>query len=360
MMRSEEERQLLCGLIQRYSPSGREAEAADYLLHWLDVPGIRTYVDEAHNAVASWGDGEETICILGHIDTVPGELPVSETETCLAGRGAVDAKGPLAAAASALLRLAGVHHPPSNGKILLIGAADEEGSSSGANYLLRTIESVPSHLIIAEPSRPDRITLGYRGCIHGTYRVESRCAHTASEHPGACDQIHANWNEVVRFAAEHNTRKDGKPRSPFYRLDPGLRRLASEYNGSTEKAEIDFEVRIPPAVPAQKMQQHLFDRLPGNLHITSAADAYISDRNTQVVRAFLRAIRDHGRTPGFSLKTGTSDMNVVAPHWRIPALAYGPGNPELSHTNDERVQWEEYETAIDVLSSSLATLLASL
>src|SRR3546814_5726214 len=38
----------------------------------------RASVDEAGNAVGLMGEGERQVMLLGHIDTVPGEIPVRE------------------------------------------------------------------------------------------------------------------------------------------------------------------------------------------------------------------------------------------------------------------------------------------
>ena len=53
-------------------------------------------VDRTGNAVGVLGDGPREMVLLGHIDTVPGEIAVHRDGDALYGRGAVDAKGPLA------------------------------------------------------------------------------------------------------------------------------------------------------------------------------------------------------------------------------------------------------------------------
>jgi LysW-gamma-L-lysine carboxypeptidase len=76
------------------------------------------------------------------------------------------------------------------------------------------------------------------------------------------------------------------------------------------------------------------------------------------VRSFLGAIRqvDAAAQPGFVVKTGTSDMNVVAPVWRCPILAYGPGDSALDHTPDEHLPLDEYWRAVMVLEQALRNL----
>jgi LysW-gamma-L-lysine carboxypeptidase len=61
--------------------------------------------------------------------------------------------------------------------------------------------------------------------------------------------------------------------------------------------------------------------------------------------------------PKFKVKTGTSDMNVLAPHWRCPVVAYGPGDSALDHTPHEHISVQEYQQAIAVLTRTLQLLI---
>jgi len=85
--------------------------------------------------------------------------------------------------------------------------------------------------------------------------------------------------------------------------------------------------------------------------------AHRAEKSTPLVRAFLRAIRGAGEKPRFVVKTGTSDMNVVAPVWGCPVLAYGPGDSSLDHTPDEHIDLTEYLRAIEVLKTALEHLI---
>ncbi len=67
-----------------------------YLCDAMTQRGFRTHVDAAGNAIGEIGDGPRHIVMLGHIDTVPGEIPVRIEGDDLYGRGSADAKGPLA------------------------------------------------------------------------------------------------------------------------------------------------------------------------------------------------------------------------------------------------------------------------
>ena len=123
--------ELLEGLLQRYSPTHHEAEAVNYLVAQMSAAGFAARVDEVGNAVGVIGDGPREVLLLGHIDTVPGFIEVRREDDRLYGRGAVDAKGPLACftAASAL---AGAR---AGYRFVVIGAVGEEGDSRGAQWV---------------------------------------------------------------------------------------------------------------------------------------------------------------------------------------------------------------------------------
>jgi LysW-gamma-L-lysine carboxypeptidase len=87
-----------------------------------------------------------------------------------------------------------------------------------------------------------------------------------------------------------------------------------------------------------------------------AIPAYLCEKNTPLVRAFLAGIRAAGGKPGFVLKTGTADLNIVAPAWGCPAVAYGPGDSALDHTPDEHIVLQEYTAGVQALHATLLRL----
>ncbi len=103
----------LIGLVSQYSPSGQERGAVDWLVARMKSHGYGdAFIDDAGNAVGVMGKGPKQIVLLGHIDTVRGEIPVrveplgsARDASLLFGRGAVDAKGPLACFVDAVTKV---------------------------------------------------------------------------------------------------------------------------------------------------------------------------------------------------------------------------------------------------------------
>src|SRR3712207_8643714 len=118
----------------------------------MTARGFRAEVDAAGNAVGTIGDGPRRVVLLGHIDTVPGRIPVRIEDGVLHGRGAVDAKGPLAAfvVAGAAASL------PEGVRLTVVGAVGEETLGSlGATWLARHRQA-PDAVVIGEPSEIGR------------------------------------------------------------------------------------------------------------------------------------------------------------------------------------------------------------
>src|SRR5689334_9175807 len=88
------------------SLSREEGAAAAFLVEQMDRLGMRARVDGAGNAVGGIGESGPLIVLLGHIDTVPGEIAVRVEDGKLYGRGSVDAKGPFATFVCAAARVA--------------------------------------------------------------------------------------------------------------------------------------------------------------------------------------------------------------------------------------------------------------
>ncbi|MHC1782226.1 MAG: [LysW]-lysine hydrolase [Anaerolineaceae bacterium] len=340
---------LLQGLLANYSPTGQEAGAVEFLVEEMRRRGFSAAVDDLGNAVGSIGSGPNEIVLLGHIDTVPGQIEVHREGDQLFGRGAVDAKGPLACFVEAASQVA----VPTGCKITLIGAVAEEGDSRGAKFVVD--KHAPKFTIIGEPSGWERVTLGYKGSSWFEYSVEKTMAHTASAQESACEAAVNFWNSLKTTAAEFN---QDKPRV-FDQLTPTLRAMNSESGEYVETARLRVGMRLPSQINLEQAVE-LTSNLAGEgqVKLIDGVSAWRADKNNALVRAFLGAIRAEQGTPGFVLKTGTSDMNIVAPAWGCPIVAYGPGDSNLDHTPGEYILVSEYLAGVRVLAKALASLIA--
>jgi len=342
-------RDLIVGAVSRASVSGQEAEVADFLRGWMAAHGFAAHVDASGSAVGVRGSGPITVVLLGHIDTVPGHIPVRLDDSgVLHGRGSVDAKGSFctfAAAVSGLERAA-----LAAATFICVGATEEEvASSKGARHAATQYR--PDLVLIGEPSGWEGITLGYKGRLIVKAEVRKDNFHTAGEGSSAGDDLTEGWFRVRQWAAQASSE------GVFGRVQATVQSLGAESDGLEQVARGVFGLRLPPQMPPQLAREQLSALLADleSLTLDFAGDetAVRYGRDSPMARALRVAIRQCGGTPVFKLKTGTSDMNVVAPHWSVPTLAYGPGDSSLDHTPQERLDLAEYDTAVQVLRTAL-------
>ncbi|HLH63322.1 MAG TPA: [LysW]-lysine hydrolase [Ktedonobacteraceae bacterium] len=353
---------LLHNMLTISSYSGQESALARYLAEQAQQMGLHTTVDETGNFIASthpldYNMQQSPIILLGHMDTVRGHIPVRLQDGILYGRGAVDAKGPLAAFICAAARIANdlpgdsIHHP-----IIVVGAVEEESATSrGARAVVAHYR--PAACIIGEPSGSHAITIGYKGRLLVEYSLSRPVHHSAGQQANSSEIAIAFWNRVQNHAAAWN--EQHAPHSAFAALMPSLRSINSSQDGLEEHTQLLIGYRLPPdydIAGLRDMIGHWAREDDASINFHGEEAAFQSTRTTSLARAFSSAIRAAGGQPIFKHKTGTSDMNVVGPVWGQNIVAYGPGDSRLDHTPQEHIQISEYLQAIDILQRVLGEL----
>jgi [amino group carrier protein]-lysine/ornithine hydrolase len=339
----------LIGLVSQYSPSGQERGAVEWLVTRMKSLGYRdAYIDEAGNAVGVIGQGPKQVVLLGHIDTVPGEIRVEQDAILLYGRGSVDAKGPLACFVDAVAQVGA----RDEWQFVVIGAVEEERDSQGARFVATQYK--PDFAIIGEPNHWDCVALGYKGSAWANLTVRRGQAHTASGEETACESALELWLRIKAYVESFNA---DRPKV-FDKLLLTLRGMESDSNDFEQWARLKVGVRLPVDISPADWYGKLNEVANGALVEPTgfAVPAWRCEKNTQLVRAFLSGIRSQGGEPRFVYKTGTADLNIVAPVWKCPTLVYGPGDSSLDHTPDEHISLEEYLKAVSVLRAALIRL----
>lgn len=394
-----EAEELLTRLVEISSFSGAELEASRFLVEAMRKLGYdRWEVDAVGNAVGELGaaDAGRTVVLLGHIDTVYGDIPVRVEELAdgpvLFGRGSVDAKGALATFTAAAARLGSDWAHKNDIRLVVVGAVEEEAATSkGARFIRDRFdghkEPMPDFCIIGEPSGVSRITLFYKGRLLLEMEASQPMAHSAGPSPGVATAAVDLWNMIRAYADNLNRHK---PKS-FDQVQPSLREIRTWTDEAMyDRVWIKIGLRSPLGFGADEFLKEIWqwvkdrtdDRSPppcppyvvgkdaapqrfrfegGEMPIEFCVHghepAWRSDRNSPLVRSFLAAIREQTSVrPRFVSKSGTCDMNVVGPRWYCPIVAYGPGDSGLDHTPNEHIRLDEYWQAVLVLESALYRL----
>lgn len=348
---SEFAERVVLDLVCTPSLSGQEQAAAAVFVRHAQAIGLQAEIDAVGNAIARRGqqDASLHLMLLGHIDTVPGEIPVRIEDGVLHGRGSVDAKGPLAAMLLATARA----ELPADVCITVVGAVGEEAAGSiGARHLVDRF--TPNACIIGEPSGVDGVTLGYKGRLLGRVTASHCNAHSAGPHPSASDVVLEWWSRVRQVVEQHNMDRA----RVFEQVQASVRSLQSDEDGLIQRAAMELGFRLPPGCDPHAFAHELDAQVSDGLAVQWSGHeaAVVSPRNDPVVRALSAGVRSIGSRPRPKHKTGTADFNVVAPHWGCPIAAYGPGDSLLDHTPKEHLLLEEFHRSIDVLTYAVQAL----
>jgi LysW-gamma-L-lysine carboxypeptidase len=342
---SEPDLALLRGLVEIPSLSRREGDAVEWLVARMAERGFRASVDDAGNAVGEIGTGQVHVVLLGHIDTVPGEIPVRIEGDDLLGRGAVDAKGPLAAFVAAATE------PAAGVRVTVVGAVEEESpTSAGARY--RATLPAPDWCVIGEPSGWDAVTVAYKGRLTLDVVLSREARHGAAPGPTVAEEALALWEHVRESASG----RANAARS-FERLDCRLESIeAGAGDGLVERAQLRIGYRVPPGLDPGDLEAaaaSLAER-DGDTRVVVTTQGREEPVRTARTSPLARAIAAAGGQTTFKEKSGTSDMNILFPAWGCPMVAYGPGDSRYDHTPIERLSIADFARSITVLKGVLS------
>lgn len=348
--------QLLLDTLKIYTPSEKEGPLASFLQRQMrDEFGFRnTRIDSAGNVLGETGEGSTHVLLCGHMDTVPGELPVKLEGRRIFGRGAVDAKSALCAMIVAASQLRG-----GNLKLTVAGATREEGDSLGIETLMKAGERY-AFAILGEPAGASRVTVGYRGRIQLEVRTTTSGGHASSPwaHPSAVDEA---LQILERFKSYEKLHSEAENRYRSLSIALTIISGGAYSNVIPVGCKMTLDVRVPLGMNCVTVLSDLggiardYERDRGvvKVRLTSEkpTEPYESDPNSPIIRSFQRSIiKNLGAKPALIHKTGTGDMNTLAEMTKIQCATYGPGDAKLAHTDQEFVEVKDYLNSIKVLT----------
>jgi acetylornithine deacetylase len=322
------------------SVSQDEHELARYLLDFVKFPSVEGKIDDAGNIVFRKGNGPHTLLLLGHIDTVPHVWPVHTDSRGLTGRGVVDAKGCFVN----FIHMLEDVEVPEQGSLLVIGAVEEEISSSKGAYFVRDHYQADA-VIIGEPSGEDSLTLGYFGLFKLRITI-----HRAQEHTAAKDTVSV-IDELYNVVSDIRERvRDIDPQSLYSLIDIDHR---NDRGFLTVTGMLNFRIS-PAAGNNYKSKIDLNFGEDVTVEILRDTPGFANSRSDTLVKAFVRGFAKQGKSIHYIKKRGTSDMNTLATTWdSVPMVAYGPGDSSMDHTNEEYLHNDEVESTRAILKQAV-------
>lgn len=351
--------ELLKRALEIYTPSRSEAQLANLIKEkCLDDLGFeKVNIDSVGNVIATKGNGTPRILLCGHMDTVPGQIPVRIDSGFLFGRGASDAKAPL------ISMLLACSEFKQRGTIIFAGVVDEEGNATGIKELVKNNLSI-DYAIFGEPSGINRITISYKGRI----ALKLTCDVLDSAHASApwlsknsIEEVFEVWKLLSAEISAKYDKTDNKSNS----VSLSLTEISggSSHNVTPQKCKVTIDIRVPNGVKCLEILNHLdtsirniseMRKVKITYRIEDMTEAFEADHSSPLVRALSLSILDVCKVRSVLLrKTGTGDMNVLGNSLNIPVVTYGPGEPHVSHSKDEKVEIQSYLTSIEIYNRAL-------
>lgn len=356
--------ELLKNALDLYTPSRSESQLANFLKDiCMDLGFEQANIDSVGNIIAIRGSGDPTILLCGHMDTVPGIVPVRLEGDYLYGRGASDAKAPLVS-----MLLAAADIPKQTCTIVFAGVVDEEGNATGIKNLVKDSTLKPHYAIFGEPSGIDNITISYKGRLE----IRLMCDVENSAHASApwlalnaVDELFNVWNYLKNsFSSKELGHSANNNRADEVSFSLTEITGGTSHNVTPQKCRMTIDIRIPTKLSCDlvlnvfdnyvKQIQEKSPRLKIKYRVEDKTEPFQASISSPLVRALVLSILEYKkRRPLLLRKTGTGDMNILGNVLNIPVVTYGPGDPHSSHTIDEKVYIPDYLAGIEVYKNAL-------
>jgi LysW-gamma-L-lysine carboxypeptidase len=356
--------QLLTNLLGIYSPSGAEEVISDFLGEEMIKLGFKVRKDSIGNIIGEVGDGEPAILLCGHMDTVAGHIPLRVEKNKIYARGAVDAKGPLAAmitAAAAVAQDVGF-----NAKIIVASVVEEEATSKGVKHLIEAGVSA-DYAIFGEPSGVGNITIGYKGNLHIKIICKTETGHSSTPwlYENALEKAFELWLRIKGSIPPVETQQ-----SPFNAVTACLTKVSGGRANSVIpfESEIHIDLRIPPQLTVANVVTKVTKviekysvenpKVKVKVFTEDSNEPFEVAKSSPIVKALSSSIRKvRGKPATLMRKTGTGDMNILGRAINVPIVTYGPGDSHLDHTKEEHIIISEYLDSIQVYKQTLLKLI---
>lgn len=357
-----EDVQFLLEVLKRYSPSKREKVLTEFLSDQMrgkyGFKNVR--IDGVGNVYGEVGSGRPLLLLAGHMDTVPGEIPISCDSEYVYGRGAADAKSALTGMLLACARLADADF---GGKILFAGLVDEEGESLGVKELLRGGINA-DYAVFGEPSGTGNITIGYRGSIPTKIVCRTRGGHGSSPwlSESSIEKAFEVWRAIKNYVDSETVEGDR-----FGSMSTSLTNIkgGDAYNVIADRCEFYVDIRVPTRLSTDVVVAEIdsivnrfrSEGLSVEREFLDRTEPFECNKGSLIVRSLVRGILEVQRKrPTFIKKTGTGDMNIFGRVTNIPTVTYGPGDARLSHTDQEKILISEFLMGVDIYERAARNL----
>jgi succinyl-diaminopimelate desuccinylase len=339
-------------LVDIESVSGNETEIADEVELALRASGHLAVERFGNTVVARTAIGRpQRVVLAGHLDTVPlaDNFPSRMDGDTIFGCGTADMKS---GTALALYLATTVPQPRYDVTYVFYECEEVDNARNGLTKLAHAHADRLTDAdlaILLEPTY-GLVEAGCQGNLRAIVRTTGRRAHSARSWLGA-NAIHAAAPVLARLQGyqARTVTIDGCT----YREGLNAVRIAGGVAGNVIPDECRIEVnhRFAPDRSESDAVDHVREVFDGfEVEVVDLAGGAPPGLTAPPAKEFLDVVGEPPRA-----KLGWTDVARFAA-LGIPALNFGPGDPNLAHTREEHVEVEKIRTGAELLRRWLAPL----
>jgi len=337
--------ELCAALVDVPSVSGAEKPLADAVEAALIAQASHLEVLRSADAVLARSHlgRPSRILLAGHLDTVPiaDNVPSRRDGDLLYGCGTSDMK----AGDAVFLHLAAVLDSPRHDVTVVMYDCEEiEAARNGLGRVERGHrEWLTADLALLGEPTSGAVEAGCQGTLRVEVTTRGRRAHSARSWLGV-NAVHAAGEVLDRLNAY--APRDVDIDGCVYREGLQAVRITGGVAGNVvpDACVVTVNFRFAPDRDATAAQEHVREVFDGlDVVVTDLSPGALPGLAAPAAQEFVAAT---GSTP--SAKYGWTDVSRFAA-LGIPALNYGPGDPNLAHTRDEHVDTRKITEAAEVL-----------
>ncbi|MBA3066696.1 M20/M25/M40 family metallo-hydrolase [bacterium] len=341
-------RKLLEDLVNIRSDKKNTAMAA-FLKKALGENGWKNIKDSGGNVWGRIGSGKIKLLYDIHSDTITARNTGWNTDPFRAefkdghlyGRGAVDDKGPLAAAifsGNFLKNLAGCC------VYLLASDREEIDEGYGCRTFLRQEKIKPDFVIISEPSDL-RLIFGQRGRVEITLTAPGVPAH------GSMPEKGKNAILLMNTALASLAKLRFKKIHPFTATTVTPTVIKSEGEGNNVlplSCSVLLDIRLNHKESVASLIKILKKNIPREIDIKAKnfCPAWLLKNKSFSLAARKTFAEAYGKAPTPAYWKFCTNGSEYASNG-IPVIGFGPGKPELCHKKNENIKLADVEQAVD-------------
>ena len=364
------------------NPPGNEKKAFIFLKSLLLKMGfhVKTYLSPKKrlNLIAEkrWGKGGRRLIFNGHLDVVPpgdpsqwkyppfqGKLKKGR----IYGRGTSDMKCGIASFLHAVSLIERSKIPLKEGALVIHLVSDEESHGhQGMGFLTQKGLIQGDVALVGEPTDLD-LVIAQKGALWLRIYTFGKSAHGSRPHLGvnAIEKMMRLIDHLNFISIEKEHPLLGKPTLNIGRIQGG-----TKINVVPDRCEIELDRRMLPGEKKEEILKEIKKILDSvqsqdpffryQMEEIDFAEPSEIDPEEEIVKIGLEAIEEvRGERPKIKGFSGFTDARFYINPCHIPALIFGPGEVDQSHTTDESVGVDALIQAAQIYGLIILKFLSS-